>query len=127
MISWSAVWSFVLVVGLLTVAPGLDTALIVRTAAAGAARQAWGVVAGIQCGTLVWGVFASAGIAALLAASALAFDLLRRAGAAYLIWMGLRMLWGSRRRGSEGVRSENAGDPGSCVAGFGVRLLVSSR
>jgi threonine/homoserine/homoserine lactone efflux protein len=77
MIAVAALWSFVLVVGLLTVTPGLDTALIVRTAAVGAARQAWGVVAGIQTGTLAWGVFASARVAALLAASAMAFELLR--------------------------------------------------
>ena len=64
MIAVAAFWSFVLVVGLLTVTPGLDTPLIVRTAAVGAARQAWGVVAGIQTGTLMLGAFASAGLAA---------------------------------------------------------------
>jgi threonine/homoserine/homoserine lactone efflux protein len=117
-IAVAALWSFVLVVGLLTVTPGLDTALIVRTAAVGAARQAWGVVAGIQSGTLMWGVFASAGIAALLAASAVAFELLRWAGAAYLIWMGFRMLWASRRLGPECIRSEDEDAAGSGVAGF---------
>lgn len=117
MIQIAALWSFVLVVGLLTVTPGLDTALIVRTAAVGAPRQAWGVVAGIQTGTLAWGVFASAGIAALLAASATAFELLRWAGAAYLIWMGLRMVWAGRGGGSEDVRSGNDAGPGS-GAGF---------
>ena len=94
-------WSFVAVVGLLTVTPGLDTALIVRTAAVGAPRQAWGVVLGIQSGTLVWGIFASAGIAALLAASHLAFEILRWVGAGYLLWIGLSMLWASRHRGPE--------------------------
>jgi threonine/homoserine/homoserine lactone efflux protein len=94
----AALWSFVLVVALLTVTPGLDTALIVRTAAVGTPRQAWGVVLGIQSGTLAWGVFASAGIAALLAASHLAFEILRWAGGAYLVWMGLSMLWASRHR-----------------------------
>ena len=89
-------WSFILVVGLLTLTPGLDTALILRTAALGAPRRAWGVVLGIQGGTLVWGVLTSAGVTALLTASHVAYEVLRWAGAAYLVWLGLSMLWGAR-------------------------------
>ncbi len=73
--------AFVAVVGLLTVTPGMDTALILRTAAVGARRRAWGVVAGIQGGTLVWGVLTSAGVTALLTASHVAYEALRWAGA----------------------------------------------
>jgi threonine/homoserine/homoserine lactone efflux protein len=91
------IWSFVLVVGLLTITPGLDTALILRTAAVGRVHRAWGTAAGIQLGTLTWGVLTSAGVTALLTASRLAYDVLRWAGAAYLLWMGLRMIWTSRR------------------------------
>ncbi|MFC7582871.1 LysE family translocator [Nonomuraea antimicrobica] len=47
---------------------------------------------GIQLGTLVWGVLTAAGLSALLAASQPAYDVLRWAGAAYLVWMGLRLL-----------------------------------
>nr|WP_269810634.1 LysE family translocator [Kineosporia rhizophila] len=93
----NALWSFALVVGLLTLTPGLDTALIVRTAAIGHSRRAWGVVAGIQTGTLTWGILTSLGITAVLTASALAYEVLRWAGAAYLLWMGLSMLWSTRR------------------------------
>ncbi|GAA3345747.1 LysE family translocator [Amorphoplanes nipponensis] len=89
--------SFVVVVGVLTLTPGMDTALILRTAAVGAPRRAWGVVVGIQAGTLVWGVLTSAGVTALLTASRLAYDVLRWAGAAYLVGLGLSMLWGARR------------------------------
>ena len=62
----TALWSFALVVGLLTLTPGLDTALILRTSALGRRRQAWGVVLGIQTGTLIWGTLTSAGVTALL-------------------------------------------------------------
>ena len=93
----SSLGSFAVVVGLLTLTPGMDTALILRTAAVGAPRRAWGVVLGIQSGTLVWGVLTSAGITALLTASRLAYDVVRWAGACYLIWMGLSMLWSARR------------------------------
>jgi len=98
----TAFWSFAIVVGLLTLTPGLDTALILRTAALRRRREAWGVVLGIQTGTLIWGTLSTLGITALLAASHAAYDAVRLAGAAYLRWMGARMLWNSfqRRQGS---------------------------
>lgn len=49
----TALWSFALVVGLLTLTPGLDTALVLRTSALGRRRRSWGVVLGIQTGTLL--------------------------------------------------------------------------
>lgn len=88
----SALWYFALVVGFLTLTPGLDTALILRTSALGRRRRAWGVVLGIQTGTMVWGAFTSLGVTALLTASHLAYTALRWIGAAYLIWMGFRMV-----------------------------------
>ncbi|MFC9756464.1 LysE family translocator [Streptomyces sp. NPDC056921] len=88
----TALWSFALVVGLLTLTPGLDTALILRTSALGRRRRAWGVVLGIQSGTLLWGALTSLGVTALFTASHLAYVTLRWVGAAYLVWMGLRML-----------------------------------
>jgi len=94
--------SFGLVVALLTITPGLDTALVLRTAAVAGRRRAWGAVAGIQAGTLVWGAAAAVGVSALLLASQLAYDVLRVAGAVYLVWIGLRMLWSAIRGGTHG-------------------------
>ncbi|MEV7184893.1 LysE family translocator [Kitasatospora sp. NPDC093102] len=99
----TALWSFALVVGLLTLTPGLDTALVLRTSALGRRRQAWGVVLGIQTGTLLWGTLTSAGVTALLTASQVAYEILRWAGAAYLVWMGIGML---RNRGGEAAVEE---------------------
>ncbi|WP_058043503.1 LysE family translocator [Streptomyces roseifaciens] len=98
MITVSALGSFALIVGLLTLTPGLDTALILRTAAVGHHRRVWGVVLGIQTGTLLWGVLSSLGITAVLTASHLAYTILRWAGAAYLVWMGGRILIPALRR-----------------------------
>ncbi|MGW2598585.1 LysE family translocator [Streptomyces klenkii] len=108
MITLSALGSFALIVGLLTLTPGLDTALILRTAAFGHRRRAWGVVLGIQTGTLVWGVLSSLGITALLTASHLAYTILRWVGAAYLVWMGGRILIPALRRRT-GAESGTAG------------------
>ncbi|WP_327090402.1 LysE family translocator [Nonomuraea sp. NBC_01738] len=101
-----SVWSFALLVGLLTLTPGLDTALILRTSLLSGRKAAWGVVLGVQLGTLTWGVAAAAGISALLTASQLAYDVLRWAGAAYLIWMGARMLWAARRAPARETEAE---------------------
>jgi len=93
----TALWSFALVVGLLTLTPGLDTALILRTAGLGRRTRAWGVVLGIQTGTLIWGALTSLGVTALLTASHVAYEVLRWAGAAYLLWMAARMIYDTFR------------------------------
>jgi threonine/homoserine/homoserine lactone efflux protein len=56
---------------------------------------------GIETGNLIQVVAATAGLSALLASSATAFTLLRYAGAAYLIYLGLRALLGSESDGAE--------------------------
>ncbi|OIK01355.1 LysE family translocator [Streptomyces colonosanans] len=101
----TALWSFALVVGLLTLTPGLDTALILRTAALGRRTRAWGVVLGIQTGTVLWGALTSLGVTALLTASHLAYEILRWAGAAYLLWMAARMIRDTFR-GQDGAHEE---------------------
>ncbi|MEV8590593.1 LysE family translocator [Streptomyces sp. NPDC051180] len=103
----TALWSFALVVGLLTLTPGLDTALVLRTSALGHRARAWGVVLGIQTGVLAWGALTSLGVTALLTASHLAYELLRWAGAAYLVWMGVRML----RRTFRGLPAADPDEP----------------
>ncbi|MBW8483251.1 LysE family translocator [Actinomadura parmotrematis] len=102
----TALASFALVVGLLTLTPGLDTALILRTAALGRRRRAWGTVLGVQTGTLLWGTLTSAGVTALLTASHVAYEVLRYAGAAYLLWMGGRMLLDTLRGRGHGEAAE---------------------
>jgi threonine/homoserine/homoserine lactone efflux protein len=52
---------------------------------------------GICCGVLAWGLIAALGLGAVLAVSELAFGVLQLAGAAYLIWLGLGLLWRAER------------------------------
>ncbi|MFC1404830.1 MULTISPECIES: LysE family translocator [Streptacidiphilus] len=126
----TAIWSFALVVGLLTLTPGLDTALILRTAALRSRPEAWGVVLGIQAGTLAWGMLSSLGVSALLTASHTAYEALRVAGAGYLLWMGGRMLWGTLRRRSGEAAADTDADVAAAAgdaAGAGGRVLVGLR
>ena len=87
-----ALATYVVAAGLLTLTPGLDTALILRTAAVEGPRRAGLAAIGIISGCLVWGAAAALGLGALLAASTLAFTLLKWAGAAYLVWLGLGLI-----------------------------------
>lgn len=112
----TALWSFALVVGLLVVTPGLDTAVILRTAAVGRRTRAWGVVLGIQTGTLVWGALTSLGVTALVTASHILYEILRWAGAAYLLWMAARMIHGTFRARSAAA-APAAAAPAEAVTG----------
>ncbi len=87
-----ALIAFALTAGLLTITPGLDTALVLRTAAVEGPRRAAMAASGIVLGCLMWGLAASAGLGALLASSQIAYNILRIAGAAYLLYMGGQML-----------------------------------
>jgi threonine/homoserine/homoserine lactone efflux protein len=98
-----AVLSFAAVAALLTVVPGLDTALVLRSTVARSRSHGVAALLGIQVGTLVWGVAAAAGAAALLAASQTAYRVLTVVGAAYMVWLGATMLWSSFRRRADGV------------------------
>ncbi len=87
-----ALIAFTLAAGLLTITPGLDTALVLRTAAVEGPRRAMLAGAGICLGCLTWGLASAIGLGALLSVSRFAYSALRLAGAGYLIALGVRML-----------------------------------
>lgn len=84
--------AFLAAASLLTITPGVDTALVLRAATLGAPKRAIAAALGIGVGCLLWGAAVALGLGALLAASELAFNLLKWIGAAYLAWLGLNML-----------------------------------
>jgi len=84
--------SYAFAAGILTLTPGLDTALVLRTAASEGSKKAVLAALGISTGCLVWGAAVALGLGALLAASELAFTALKWVGAAYLCWLGVQML-----------------------------------
>jgi threonine/homoserine/homoserine lactone efflux protein len=86
-----ALFSFTLAAGLLTITPGLDTALVLRTAAVEGRKQAMLAGVGICLGCLFWGAAASFGLSALLAVSGFAYKVLRIVGAIYLGYLGIKL------------------------------------
>lgn len=93
-----ALLGFAVMVGLLTIIPGIDTTLVLRSALTRTRRYAWATATGISTGTILWGVAAAAGATALLAASSIAYQVVSIAGALYLAGMGLSFLLRSFRR-----------------------------
>lgn len=94
-----AVLAFALIAGLLTLVPGLDTALVLRSSLTRSRPYAWATAAGVATGAMVWGVAAAVGVSALLAASEIAYRALTVAGATYMLWLGGSMLVRSLRHG----------------------------
>ena len=75
---------------LLVLIPGPGTAWIVAQTLAGGTRRGLHAGLGLETATLVHALAAGLGLSALLAASAFAFELLKYAGAAYLVWLGIK-------------------------------------
>lgn len=90
--------SFALVAGLLTIIPGLDTALVLRASISKGRGYAFATAVGINSGALLWGIAAAVGASALLAASEIGYRVLTLAGAAYMIGLGVSMVWRSFRK-----------------------------
>lgn len=83
---------YLIAISILTITPGLDTTLIIRTATLEGKTKAFQVALGINLGCIVWGVIVACGLGALLMTSDLAFNALKWIGAIYLTWLGLNLL-----------------------------------
>ena len=80
-------------------------------------------ILGIHTATLVHVAGAALGLSAVLAQSALAFSLIKYAGAAYLIWLGLNKLFGRRAADDADIAVEPASHRRLFRDGFVVNLL----
>ena len=116
--------SFTILAGLLTMLPGLDTAQVLRSVTIGGKSSAYATVAGILTGVWIWGAAAALGISALLVASHIAYTAVKWAGAAYLIYLGIKMLWESRKITHETVQAKIA-DKTSNRKAFNRALLIN--
>ncbi len=78
---------------LLNLTPGPDVLYIVSNALRGGARVGMVAALGITAGCFVHIFAAAVGVSALMAASATAFTVLKWLGAAYLVYVGVRLLF----------------------------------
>ena len=107
---WPVFLAFVAAGLALNIVPGADMTFIIAAGARGGKRA--GVIAalGIGVGTLVHIVAAVAGLSAILASSQLLFDLIKYAGAAYLLWLAFTLIRGDAKPvGEAAPQPEQAG------------------
>jgi threonine/homoserine/homoserine lactone efflux protein len=94
----ATLWVFALASLALAVVPGPAVLYIVAQSVHGGRRAGVTSALGVASGGLVHVVAAVVGLSALLAASAEAFAVVKYAGAAYLVWLGVRTLLSSDDR-----------------------------
>ena len=106
----TALLAYVAAAGLLAMTPGLDTAMVLRTAAVEGRRQAVLATLGIATGCLVWGLAVALGLGVVLAASRAAYTALKWAGAAYLVWLGAQLVLRPRAKFDLDAAAARRGD-----------------
>jgi threonine/homoserine/homoserine lactone efflux protein len=96
--AWSSFLPFLGLAIVVVVTPGPDMLLVMRNTLVGGRAVGSATVAGVMAGILCWSLLAVVGVAAILAASAAAFTVLKLCGAAYLVYLGVTSI---RATGSE--------------------------
>jgi threonine/homoserine/homoserine lactone efflux protein len=119
----SSLPTFVVAVVLISALPGPAMALILRRAAVRGLRAAIPTVLGLEVGLYVWALLAAAGFAALVAASELAYLVLRAAGAAVLIVLG-HAAWRGAPKADEPRCPTHPSSPAGWWGSFTEGLLV---
>jgi threonine/homoserine/homoserine lactone efflux protein len=98
---------------LVTLVPGADMALVTRQVFLGGTRLAQRTIMGNLTGIVVHGTALAVGLSALLVASATAYTVVKLAGAAYLIWLGIQTIRSSRK---PAVRADATADADAPVS-----------
>ncbi len=102
--------------------PGPNLLYIVTRSVEGGRRTGVASMLGVEVAGLIHIAAAAAGLSALLASSAVAFEIVRYAGVAYLLWLGIRALR-TRDRGPETVERPPASMRRAFAEGMVVNLL----
>ncbi|MCW2309489.1 LysE family translocator [Rhodobium gokarnense] len=89
LLHWSA---FLTAAVLLNLSPGPDFAFILGQTARGGCKGGFAAMFGIWTGAFGHVLMAALGLSAVLATSAMAFTVVKWAGAAYLVWLGIAAL-----------------------------------
>lgn len=84
--------AYVVLAAALAFSPGPDVMFVVANGMRHKARGAIASALGIGAGSFLHAVLAAAGVSAVIAASPVAFDVMKVAGALYLAWLGLQAI-----------------------------------
>lgn len=95
---------------LIAASPGPSTVLIVKQSLR-SRRAGFMTVLGNETGIFIWGLAAACGLTALVAASELAYDVMRVVGAGVLLFLGAQTLWNARKKKTGDGAAEDADAP----------------
>jgi threonine/homoserine/homoserine lactone efflux protein len=105
--------AFMAVAAVVILTPGPDMALVTRNTVTAGRRAGFATSLGVCTGVLVHGCAAALGLSALVRASTTVYSVLKIAGAAYLVYLGVQALWHSRNARAEAVLPGSATLTGS--------------
>jgi threonine/homoserine/homoserine lactone efflux protein len=115
---------------LLSVSPGPDDVLVLRSSLAGGPRLGLATIAGVASGSRAWGAATAVGLAAVVTRSAPVYQAIRLAGAGYLVLLGVAPLLAGlarrTRRASPAVPVASGGQPappGGVRSAFAVGVM----
>ncbi|MDR9827911.1 LysE family translocator [Vibrio sp. FNV 38] len=97
--------AFLVAITILTLTPGLDTALVIRNTTRGGFHDGALTSFGICLGLFVHASFSALGISVILTQSAELFYAVKTLGAIYLIWLGISSIRSMKKSGAVAVDS----------------------
>lgn len=116
------VLAFTGIAALVTLTPGADTMLVVRSALVRGRRAALLTVLGIGSGLFIHATLSAVGLSVVLVRSARAFETVKLAGALYLVFLGIQAI----RSAARGARSsERPADPTGARRAYVEGLLTN--
>lgn len=108
--------AFIPVAAILTITPGSDTMLVVNNTLTRSTADGLCTVAGINAGLLIHALASALGLSMILMNSATAFEMVKMAGALYIIFLGIQSLRSSREA------PENNFTTGKCSKGISASI-----
>ena len=109
---------FIGVAAVVILIPGPDTAVVTKNVLLHGLPTAIGTSFGVTAGLSVWTIAAAVGVASVVRASAVAFTVLKLAGAVYLIWLGLQAWRAASHAGDADLASGGVSKPIGVRGGF---------
>lgn len=119
-----SLWMFVGALAVVCLVPGPDMVLLLQTAATQGRSRGLATAVGLGLARGAHVALAAVGLAALLRTAPWAFDIVRMVGAAYLIWLGIK-IWLTPSRMSDGASVATASSPALWRAALWRGLLTN--